>query len=128
MIEKLPTATKAHYFVGSARDDLSAMPPEVKDVFGQAIFMAQKGEKHVDAKPMQGFGGAGVLEVVERHDGDTYRAVYTVKFEGAVYTLHAFKKKSKKGSQTPKPDMDLIKRRLKMAQDDYEERIKRQTA
>lgn len=128
MIKKLPTATKPNYFIGSSKKDLSEFPQDVKDVLGQAIFLAQKGEKHIDARPMKGFSGAGVLEVVERHDGDAYRAVYTVQFEGAVYTLHCFMKKSKKGGETPKPDMELIKSRLKLAQEDYAERTKQKTA
>ncbi len=84
-----------------------------------ALFLAEKGDKHPDAKPLQGFGGAGVVEMIEDHDGSTYRAVYTVKFEGAVYVLHAFQKKSHKGIATPKSDMDLIKLRLRQAGDDY---------
>lgn len=89
-------------FIASALDDISAMPDEVKEVFGFAIYMAQRGEKHQDAKPLKGFGGAGVLEVVENYDGDTYRAVYTVKFAGMVYVLDVFQKKSKQGSRTAK--------------------------
>ena len=79
------------------------------------------GEKHPDAKPLKGFGGAGVLEVVERYDSDTYRAVYTVKFADVVYVLHAFQKKSKKGIQTPKQEIELIKKRLQQAQKDYQQ-------
>ena len=86
---------------------------------GQALYNAQCGSKHVSAKPLKGFGGAGVLEVVEDHDGSTYRAVYTVKFKDAVYVLHAFKKKAKKGIRTPKRDSDLIKARLKAAEGDH---------
>jgi phage-related protein len=87
---------------------------------GFALRQAQEGQKHVNAKPLKGFSGAGVLEVVEDHAGNTYRAVYTVRFAGVVYVLHVFQKKSKKGSKTPKPDVDLIKQRLKAAKDDYE--------
>ena len=97
------------------------MPTEVRYVFGYAILLAETGGKHPNAKPMKGFGGAGVLEVVDDFDGDTYRAVYTLKFAGAVYVLHAFQKKSKRGAQTPKQDVDLIKERLKMARQHYEE-------
>src|SRR6476659_5281691 len=103
MIEKLPTARKPLEFVGSAKDDLSAFPAEVKEVMGFAIHLAQIGEKHPDAKPLKGdpaFRGAGVLEVVERFNGDAYRAVYTVNLSGAVYMLHAFQKKAKKGIAT----------------------------
>src|SRR5215510_16479447 len=106
-------------FIASALDDISAMPDEVKRVFGFAIRAAQRGEKHPDAKSLKGFGGAGVLEVVENYDGDTYRAVYTVKFEGVVYVLDAFQKKSKRGSELPKVDMERIKLRLKAAQEHY---------
>ncbi len=101
MIVPIPTGKKPCEFIGSSKDDLSAMPDEVRSVMGCAIFKAQLGDKHESAKPMKGFGGAGVLEVVENYDGDTYRAVYTVKFAGVVYALHAFQKKSKRGSETP---------------------------
>ena len=84
---------------------------------GYALYLAQQGEKHEDAKPLKGFGGAKILEVVEDYQSDTYRCVYTVKLESAVYVLHSFQKKSKKGISTPKPDIDLIKRRLKDAED-----------
>lgn len=107
-------------WVGSAKRDLIAMPEDVKDVFGHAIDLAQAGGKHTNAKALTGFGSAGVLEVVEDHQGDTYRAVYTVKFAGWVYVLHCFQKKSKSGAQTPKKDMDLINTRLKAAQQDFE--------
>ncbi len=88
------------------------------------MHQAQIGEKHKDAKPLRGFGGASVLEVVEDYDGDTYRAVYTVKFAGAIYVVHAFQKKSRRGSETPKPDMDLIKQRLKRAEEQHAENTK----
>ena len=107
-------------WVSSAKRDLDAMPDDVKDVFGHAIDLAQAGGKHQDAKVMTGFGSAGVLEVVEDHQGDTYRAVYTVKFAGWVYVLHCFQRKSKSGIATPKPDMDLINTRLKAAKQDFE--------
>ena len=94
------------------------MPEDVIDVFGFALHLAQTGKKHANAKPLRGFGGAGVLEVVEDHSGDTYRAVYTVKIDDAVYVLHCFQKKSKQGIETPKHDMDLIRERLKAAQAD----------
>lgn len=100
-------------WVGSAKKDLAAMPGDVQDLFGYALHLAQAGGKHVQAKPLKGFGGAGVLEVVEDHQGDTYRAVYTVRYAAAVYVLHCFQKKSTRGIATPKPDMDLITFRLK---------------
>jgi phage-related protein len=104
---------KPLYWVASSKRDLMAMPPEVQDVFGYALHLAQAGGKHPDAKPLKGFGGAGVLEVVEDFRGDTYRAVYTVRFAGAIYVVHCFQKKSKAGIATPKPDLQLIKARMK---------------
>lgn len=91
---------------------------------GYAVYQAQMGLKAMSAQPLRGFGGAGVLEIVENHQTDTYRAVYTVKFSDIVYVLHAFQKKSRKGITTPKSDIDLIKRRLRVAQEDYEARQK----
>lgn len=102
-------------WLGSARKDLTNMPDEVQDTFGYALYLAQTGGKHEQAKPLKGFGSAGVLEVVESEAGSTYRAVYTVKIAGAVYVLHCFQKKSTSGIATPKPDMDLIRDRLKAA-------------
>ena len=107
-------------WMGSTKRDLDGMPEDVKDVFGHAIDLAQAGGKHQDAKAMTGFGSAGVLEVVEDHRGDTYRAVYTVKFSGWVYVLHCFQNKSKSGIKTPKEDMDLIHARFKAAKLDFE--------
>jgi phage-related protein len=92
------------------------MPEDVVDVFGFALHLAQMGKKHDQAKPLKGFGGSGVLEVVEDHMGDAYRAVYTVKIAGIVYVLHCFQKKAMNGIETPKHDMDLIRERLKAAQ------------
>jgi phage-related protein len=109
-------------WVGSAKRDLDAMPEDVKDVFGHAIDLAQAGGKHQDAKAMSGFGSAGVLEVVEDFRGDTYRAVYTVKFAGWIYVLHCYQKKSKRGIKTPKEELELINVRLKAAKQDYEAR------
>ncbi|MEM9422375.1 MAG: type II toxin-antitoxin system RelE/ParE family toxin [Pseudomonadota bacterium] len=111
---------KALEFVGSSQDDLRAMPKEVRIIVGTSLFDAERGEKSSNAKPLKRFKGGGVLEVVANHDGDTYRAVYTVKFKGVVYVLHCFQKKSKKGIATPKPDMDLIKQRLKTAEEHYQ--------
>ncbi len=90
-------------------------------VMGHALDIAQQGKRHQDAKPLSGFGDAGVLEIIEDHTGDTYRVVYTVRFSSAVYALHAFQKKSKKGVQTPKKDIELIKSRLKKAEEHYTE-------
>jgi phage-related protein len=106
-------------WVGSSNDDLRAFPKPVRRVMGQALFEAQRGVKHPDAKPMRGLGSAGVLEVVENHDGDTYRAVYTVRFAGVVYVLHAFQKKAKRGVATPKREVDLIRARLSAAREHH---------
>lgn len=106
-------------FIGSSREDLKDFPEEVKQDIGYALFEAQSGLKPAAAKPLKGFGGAGVLEIIEAFDGETYRAVYTVKFRETVYVLHCFQKKSKRGVETPKQDMDLIRRRLKAAENDY---------
>jgi phage-related protein len=123
-----PMPRKPVKWVGSAKRDLDAMPEDVKDVFGHAIDLAQAGGKHQDAKVLTGFGSAGVLEVVEDDRGDTYRAVYTVKFAGWVYVLHCFQKKSKTGIKTPKEDMELIYTRLRAAKLDFEDWLKKQGA
>jgi len=102
-------------WVGSSRADLRRFPPRARRNVGFALYFAQKGEKHPSTKPLKGFSGAGVLEVVEDYVGDTFRAVYTVRFAGTVYVLHAFQKKSKKGIATPKHELDLIHARLKIA-------------
>jgi len=93
------------------------VPEDVRRFFGVALFAAQTGGKHDAAKPLKGFSGAGVLEVVEDHDGDTYRAVYTVRFAEAIYVLHIFQKKSKKGIATPKEEITKIKIRLAIAEE-----------
>ena len=110
---------KPLFWIGSSLDDLREFPENVMRVMGFALRRAQDGGKHVSAKPLKGFGGAGVMEVVEDDEGNTYRAVYTVKFSGVVYVLHAFKKKSTKGISTPKHEIDLIKERLKCAEEHY---------
>lgn len=108
---------KPLYWVGSSRKDLQTLPAEVQDVFGYALHVAQAGGKHPQTKPLKGFSGAGVLEVVEDYFKDTYRAVYTVKYGEAIYVLHAFQKKSASGIATPKPDMEKIRERLKSAEE-----------
>ena len=113
MIETLPL--KRLVWVAGSKRDLMAMPDEVQDVFGYALYLAQAGSKHGQAKPLQGQGSEAVLEVVEDWQGDTYRAVYTVKFGAAVYVLHCFQKATK-GIATPKPDLDLVATRLKAAE------------
>ena len=106
---------KPIHWVVSSKKDLLGMPSDVVDVFGFALHLAQSGRKHIQAKPLKGFGGSGVLEVVEDHESATYRAVYTVKLEERVYVLHCFQKKSNKGIETPKHDIALIRQRLKAA-------------
>jgi len=103
-------------WIGSSYKDLVALPEEVRRLFGFALSLAQAGDKHDSAKVLKGFGGAGVLEVVEDDEAGTYRAVYTVKFTEAVLVLHCFQKKSKRGIATPKEDMDIIHARLKIAE------------
>ena len=88
--------------------------------------MAQRGDKHPDAKPLRGFGGAGILEIVESHAGDAYRAVYTVRLAGQIYALHVFQKKSKSGIKTPKSEIELIKARLKRAEEEHDRWLKDQ--
>jgi len=100
--------------VGDSLRVLKSFPSGVQDEVGYALFLAQRGEKHITAKVMKGFG-AGVLEVVADHRGDTFRAVYTVRLAGRVYVLHAFQKKSKHGIATPQAEIELIRRRLKQA-------------
>jgi phage-related protein len=107
---------KGLYWIGSSKKDLKAMPEIVRSDVGYALYEAQVGEKSDRAKTLKGFGSAGVLEVISSTRGSTYRAVYTVKFAHAVYVLHCFEKKSKKGIATPKPDMELIRSRLKEAE------------
>jgi phage-related protein len=109
-------------WLGSSKEDLSAFPEEVKLVMGFALRVAQKGGKHPRAKALKGQGSAGVLEIVDDYDGDTYRAVYTVSFPGVVYAIHAFQKKSTKGKATNKTDLKMIERRIKIAAADYAKR------
>ena len=111
-----PPSLKPLYWLGSSKRDLLSLPCPVEDLFGYALYLAQDGRKHEQAKPLKGFGSAGVLEVVEDWDRSTYRAVYTVRFEGVVFVLHIFQKKSKRGAATPKADIDLIRERLKVAE------------
>jgi phage-related protein len=108
-------------WVGSSKEDLRSFPEEVRRQVGGALWDAQLGLKAPFAKPLKGFRGAGILEIVDDFDGDTYRAVYAIRFAGAVYVLHAFQKKSKHGIATPKAELDLIAQRLKRAREDYAE-------
>jgi phage-related protein len=108
-------------WIGSSREDLKAFPEEVRGFMGHALYMAQCGLKHEQAKPLKGFGSAGVVEIVRDFSGDTYRAVYTIRLAGRVYALHAFQKKSKSGRATPKVEMELVRRRLKRAEEAHAE-------
>ena len=112
---------KPLYWIGSSKRDLLIVPDTAKDHFGTALSVAQFGGKHPAAKPWKGLG-PGILEIVGYHHGDAYRAVYTVRFEGAVYVLHAFQKKSPNSIRTAQTDMELVAARLKAAQRDYEVR------
>jgi phage-related protein len=107
-------AAKPLIWVGDSLETLRRFPEAVKDELGVALFQAQLGGKHRKAKPLRDIG-PGVLEIVSDHRGDTFRAVYTVRLAARVYVLHAFQKKSKSGIATPKPDIELIKQRLKRA-------------
>jgi phage-related protein len=109
-------------WVGSSYRDYKRFPQSVQEEMGFALYLAQRGARHPIARTLKGFAGGGVLELAARHDGNAYRAVYTVRFAEEVYVLHAFQKKSRKGIATPKSDVDLIKRRLRMAREDYLER------
>jgi phage-related protein len=111
-VEKSPVF-RPLYWAGGSKRDLRALPEPVVDVFGYALYLAQTGGKHQQAKPLKGFGSAGVLEVTEDHDGNTYRAVYTVRSARGVFVLHVFQKKSKRGIATSQADMRLIEERLK---------------
>ena len=107
-------------WIGSSRDDLRALPEAVKRRVGGALWEAQIGGKAPFAKPLKGFGGGSVLEIVDDFDGNTYRAVYTVRFAGAVYVLHVFQKKSKRRIATPRAEVALVEHRLRLAKLDHE--------
>lgn len=110
------------YWIGSSKADLLEFPEEVREEAGYALYVAQKGDKHSSVKPLKGYKGAGILEIVEDHNKNTYRVVYTVTFKEAIYVLHAFQKKSKHGIATPKKEMDLIDTRFRAAQENYKRR------
>ena len=109
-------------WVGSSRRDLREFPREVRRDIGRALYAAQDGETDPAAKPMRGFGGGSVVEIIAHHSGDTWRAVYTVRFAEAIYVLHAFQKKSKRGIATTKRDIELIRQRLAEAERLHRER------
>ena len=107
-------------WIGSSYKDFRAFPDPVQDAMGYALYWAQTGDLHESAKPLKGFGGASVVEIVEDHSTDTYRAVYTVRFSGVVYVLHAFQKKAKdRAGKRPTQEIDLVRRRLRVAEEDY---------
>ena len=124
MSEDTNTQTKPLYWVGSTKRDLKKFPEEIRREMGYALYLAQRGGKHPNSKPLKGFGGAGVLEVIDDFDGNTYRTVYTVKIANTVYALHAFQKKSKSGIKTPKHHTDLVKERLKRAQEHHDQMLR----
>ena len=121
MARTLAVDEKPLDWIGSSKRDFLAFPERVKDDMGNALGVAQFGGRHPAAKPWKG-QGPGVFEIVERHDGNAYRAVYTVRFEEIVYVLHAFQKKSPRGIKTASRDIDLVQQRLRVAQQDYEAR------
>lgn len=113
-------------WIASSKRDYREFPARVQDSFGFQLFLAQTGQHPPSAKPLKGLS-SGTIELIDNWDGDTYRAVYTVRFSEVVYVLHAFKKKSKRGSKTPQSDIDLIRRRLKDAEQDHAERFKKES-
>lgn len=112
-------ALKPLFWVASSKKDLQGLPEETQRSVGYALFRAQEGKIHIHSKPLKGFGGNSLIEIVENEGSSTYRVVYTVKFEDAIYVLHAFQKKSHKGIETPRHEIELIKQRLKEAHDHY---------
>jgi phage-related protein len=114
-----PPGRKPLFFIASSWKDLKRLPGPVQDTFGTLLLDVQYGDTPTSAKPLKGFGGAGVLEIVEDLERDTYRAVYTVNFPRAVYVLHVFQKKSKHGIATPKRDLDLVRSRYELARQHY---------
>ena len=121
---KKPRPVRPLLWIASSKRDFSAFPPEVQDNFGFELFLLQTGQHPPSAKPLRGLGGT--VELVDEFAGDAYRAVYTVHFDEAVYVLHAFKKKSKHGIKTPPADINLIRRRLKAAEQDHAQRFSKE--
>ncbi len=117
----MPIQEKPVVWLSSTRRDIQELPVKVKRDFGNALGQAQKGKKHPDAKPLLGFGGASVLEIVSNFDTDAYRAIYTVRFEEAIYVLHIFQKKSTQGRKTLRRDLEIIHVRLQQAQAMHQE-------
>lgn len=119
MSEKLPV--KSVVWMGNSLDSLQQFPDSVRNKMGYALYLAQIGQKHPSAKPLKGFSGTSVLEIVDNFDTNTYRAIYTVKFSSIIYVLHTFQKKSKKGIKTPKQDIDIVKKRLQAAKEHFQQ-------
>jgi len=107
-------------WVGSSYRDWKAFPAEVQDVMGYALYLAQQGSKASYAKPLKGYKGSTVLEISDNHDGNTWRAIYTIQFKDVIYVLHAFQKKSRKGIATPLTELRKVNKRLKQAEEHYE--------
>jgi phage-related protein len=118
----MPLQLRPLLWVGSSKRDYMAFPARVQDSFGFELYLVQTGQHPLSAKPLRGFG-SGTLELIENYDSDTYRAVYTVRFAEAVYVLHSFKKKSKRGGKTPQSEIELIKQRLKTVIADHGHRF-----
>jgi phage-related protein len=112
-------------WIGSSREDLKKFPEEVQDVAGFGLHKAQMGSKHPAAKPLKGYHGAGVVEIIDNYSGNTYRIIYTTKLEGVIYVLHAFQKKAKTGIETPKQEIVLINSRLRIAIEHHKLRFKK---
>ncbi len=113
-------------WIGSSHKDLTQFPASVQKAIGYALYLAQTGSKSRKAKPLSGFGGAGILEVVDDYDGDTYRAVYTVRFAERVYVLHMFQKKSRQGISTPPQELAAVRARLKTAEETHQDWLARE--
>ena len=109
-------------WIGPSRSGVKSFPRPVRSEIGKALYAAQRGEIDPSAKPLKGFGGGNVLEIAAPYDGNTWRTVYTVRFEDAIYVLHAFQKKSKSGIATPKKEIDLVRKRLADAERDHNKR------
>jgi phage-related protein len=122
-MEELPRLLRPLLWIASSRKDYAGFPPAVQETVGFALFLAQTGQHPPSAKPLKGLG-SGIVEIVEDFDGNAYRAVYTVRLETAVYVLHCFNKKSKRGIKTPQSDIELVRRRLRDAEADYAQRRK----
>lgn len=116
---------KALAWIGSSKKDLDNLPDGISHAFGYGLYLAQKGEKHTNSKPLKGFGSANIIELIEKDESGTYRAVYTIQMKNIVFVLHVFQKKSKHGIETPQQDIELIKNRLKEAQGLYKRWLKK---